>query len=48
MVMACKYIETNGHKLTGLTTHFFSPDEHQQAFNFARNQEGIKSAFTFN
>lgn len=48
MVMACKYIETNGHKLTGLTTHFFSPDEHQQAFNFARNQQGIKSAFIFN
>lgn len=48
MVTACNYIETNGHKLTGLTTHFFSPNEYQQAFNFARNQEGIKSAFNFN
>lgn len=48
MVTACKYIETNGHKLTGLTTHIFSPNEYKKAFNFTRNQEGIKSAFNFN
>ncbi|UMZ14046.1 alcohol dehydrogenase catalytic domain-containing protein [Pseudomonas sp. MPFS] len=48
MVAACNYIETNSHKLSGLTTHFFSPHEYQQAFNFARSQKGIKSAFNFN
>ncbi|GAB3479773.1 zinc-dependent alcohol dehydrogenase [Azotobacter salinestris] len=48
MVTACNYIETSRHKLTGLTTHFFNPNEYQQAFNFARNKEGIKSAFNFN
>lgn len=48
MMMACNYIETSSHKLTGLTTHFFSPNEYKKAFNSSRNQEGIKSAFKFN
>lgn len=48
MVAACNYLETSGHKLTGLTTNLFSPNEYQQAFNFARDKRGVKSAFYFN
>ncbi|WP_338475327.1 zinc-dependent alcohol dehydrogenase [Pseudomonas khavaziana] len=48
MVTACNYIDSRGHKLSGLTTHLFTPDEYQQAFSFARNKQGVKSAFNFN